>query len=104
MELELGKGFAGAEAEVGEVDDAVGGGPFGGLSLGGGRACRGHGHGLAVGGGGEKECGCNEETGDTWGHLDSRGLRIEDSVLSPIRKAGETVRDRVVSELETIHS
>lgn len=69
MELELGKGFTGAEAEVGQVDYAVGGGPFCGLGLRGRRGCRGHGHGLAVGGGGEKECGCDEEMGDTWAHV-----------------------------------
>ena len=69
MELELGQSFASPEPEVGEVDDTVGGGPFGGLGFWGGRVCRGQGHGLAVGGGGEKECGCDEEMGDTWAHV-----------------------------------
>jgi len=55
MELELGEGFAGAEAEVGEGDGAVGCGPLGGLGLRGGCGWLGHGHGLALGCGGAEE-------------------------------------------------
>ena len=40
VELEFGKCFAGAEAEVGEGDEAVGGGPFGGCGLWGGCGLR----------------------------------------------------------------
>ena len=91
MELELGEGFAGAEMEIGEGYVAVGGGPFGGCGLRGGRGCHGrvccgHGHGLAVGGGGEKESGGDGDLGDAWGHLGSGSLRIEDSCLFGIRK------------------
>ena len=79
VELELREGFAGAEAEVGEGDLAVGGGPFCGLGLGGelslrGWSWRGHGHGLTVGGCGKKEGGGDGHLGDELGHVGLRGL------------------------------
>jgi len=69
MELELGQGFAGAEAEVGEGDGAVGGGPVGGWGLRGGCGWLGHGHGLALGCGGYEECGRYGDLGDALGHF-----------------------------------
>ena len=50
VELEFGQDFAGAEAEVGQGDEAVGGGPGYGVGWRGGWRCGGHGHGLALGG------------------------------------------------------